>query len=63
VHFVLNATDGLHFNATICLHQLSTGVAIRPVFELQDGVARPRDVIELAMPTLRDDDAITLVRI
>jgi hypothetical protein len=33
------------------------------VFELQDGVARPRDVIELAMPTLRDDDAITLVRI
>jgi hypothetical protein len=63
VHFVLDATDGLHLNAAICLRQLSPGVAIRSVFELQDGIARPRDVFELAMPTLRDDDAIALVRI
>jgi hypothetical protein len=62
VHFVLKATDDLHFNAAFCLHQLSRGVAILSVFELQEGVARPRVVVELAMPTLRDDDAITLVR-
>jgi hypothetical protein len=33
------------------------------MFELQEGVARPRDVNELAMPALRDNDPITLVGI
>jgi hypothetical protein len=63
VHFVRNATDGLHLNAAFCLRRLSGGMAIRSVFELQEGVARPRVVIELAVPALRDNDAITLVRI
>jgi hypothetical protein len=33
------------------------------VLELQEGVARSRDVTELAMPSLHDRDTITLVSI
>ncbi|MGC1238607.1 MAG: hypothetical protein WA860_07440 [Acidimicrobiales bacterium] len=42
---MLKATDRLHLNAAFRLRWLSLGVAIRSMFELQEGVARPRDVI------------------
>jgi hypothetical protein len=63
VHLVRKATDGLHLNPAFCLRKLPRGVAIRSVLELQEGVARSRDVTELAMPSLHDRDTITLVSI
>jgi hypothetical protein len=60
---VRKEADGLHLNSTVRLRRLSRGVAIRSVLLVQKGIARPRDFFELAMPALRDDDAITVVRL
>jgi hypothetical protein len=60
---VRKEADGLHLNSTVRLRRLSRGVAIRSVLHVQKGIARPRDFFELAMPALRDDDAITVVRL